>query len=442
MKIIFLIFTLIYFSDVIVKSQNVSLAITDCNVITMKSEKILEHQTILLTGDKIYKILPSKKWLDKTINQVDGRGLFVIPSFADMHVHANSFNSENRWFFPIFLSYGITTLRFMSGDSGLLAWRDSVKNNQLLAPDIHIASQLIDGKPPVFGQYHFGPSAPSIDSVEFIVNDQLAKGYEFIKLYSRLEIPVYKKFLQVCFAKKVKVTGHIPVKLPINEMFSDATGEIEHLSGYGRFCSLSDTLSGKTIQKNYDYPMDIKGSQNTSLKKIKLAVKLTKKYKVVNCPTLVLDAMEADTIFCQSLPTTVTGSKIKPLLSWWNSIGYGSTPKMEKYRLFKRNLVNQLYLKKTLILAGTDCPNPWLVPGLSLHQELEQLVLAGLTNFEALKTATINPSIWFGNNYNKGTIESGKQADLIILTDNPLKKIKNTQNIKYVIYKGKLHETK
>ena len=438
MKKIFFVIYLSCLTLITVRGQIITLAITNCNVITMKSDKILKNQTILLSSDKILKILPANKWTNKQVKKIDGKGLYIIPALTDMHVHANSFNSENRWFFPIFLSYGITTLRFMSGDEGLLAWRDSVRNNQLLAPDIHVASQLIDGKPPVFGQYHLGPIAPNIDSVEFIVNDQMSKGYEFIKLYSRLEVPVYKKFLQVCNEKSIKVTGHIPVKLHKEEMLTNFTGEIEHLSGYGRLCSTIDTISEKTQLKNYDYPMDIEGSQLVSNEKIKMVAKQTAKLNIWNCPTLVLDALEADTLFCKNLPNTEIGKKITPLLGWWNSSGYGTSKKMDKYRQFKREMIKELNTQNSKLLAGTDCPNPWLVPGLSLHQELQQLVLAGLTNYEALKTATVNPAIWFGGNYIKGTLDKGKQADLIILTDNPLKDIKNTQKIKYVIYKGKV----
>jgi len=73
-----------------------------------------------------------------------------------------------------------------------------------------------------------------------------------------------------------------------------------------------------------------------------------------------------------------------------------------------------------------------------LHQELEQLVLAGLTNFDALKTATVNPAKWYGEGYNKGTVEAGKQADLLLLSANPLDNISNTQKISVVIYKGKV----
>ncbi len=68
------------------------------------------------------------------------------------------------------------------------------------------------------------------------------------------------------------------------------------------------------------------------------------------------------------------------------------------------------------------------------------MVQAGLSNYEALKTATVNPAIWYAKNYDKGTKESGKRADLIILYDNPLTDITNTQKIKSLIFKGKLVE--
>lgn len=78
---------------------------------------------------------------------------------------------------------------------------------------------------------------------------------------------------------------------------------------------------------------------------------------------------------------------------------------------FKKTMVRQLYKRKAPLLAGTDCPLPWAVPGLSLHQVLKYLVEAGLSNYGALKTATENPAIWYGDKYDKSTIENGKRAD-------------------------------
>ncbi len=436
-------FSILLFSVLVslfeLQAQEITLAITNCNVITMKSEKVLPNQTILIAKDKVFKVLPDNRWKNiDNIKVIDAKGNYVMPALAEMHTHGNAYS---RWVFDIFLSYGITTIRFMAGNEALLAWRDSINNNLMLAPDIHVAGKLIDGAPPVWGKLHDGPVVTQIDSVEQIVNEQMKQGYEFIKLYARLDPQVYKKFLLVCFDKNIKVTGHIPVHLSKDDILTRQTGEIEHLSGYARLSTNIDTVSNKAISENSDLSFDEELAWNYSLEKIKMAARKTKKFNIWNCPTLLAEGIKLDSDFCKNLPQSNLGKKIQPVLPWWISQGYSNTPESYNYLLFKRAVIKELIKQKTNLLAGTDSPLPWLVPGLSLHQELEQLVLAGLTNYEALKTATVNPAKWFGRGYNKGTIEAGKQADLIILSANPLKDIRNTQKIESVIFKGKLLDT-
>jgi imidazolonepropionase-like amidohydrolase len=91
------------------------------------------------------------------------------------------------------------------------------------------------------------------------------------------------------------------------------------------------------------------------------------------------------------------------------------------------------------ILAGSDAgANEYSVPGFSLHDELAELVEAGLTPMEALQTATLNPAQYFGMTDAFGTVELGKTADLILLEANPLDNIRNTQKIAGVIMNGRL----
>jgi imidazolonepropionase-like amidohydrolase len=92
-----------------------------------------------------------------------------------------------------------------------------------------------------------------------------------------------------------------------------------------------------------------------------------------------------------------------------------------------------------LLLAGTDVGIPTLIPGLSLHEELELLVEAGLTPLEVLRTATINPARVLGQTESLGSIEVGKLADLVLLDANPLTDIRNTQRIRAVIADGRLY---
>jgi imidazolonepropionase-like amidohydrolase len=88
------------------------------------------------------------------------------------------------------------------------------------------------------------------------------------------------------------------------------------------------------------------------------------------------------------------------------------------------------------IIAGTDTPIGFLIPGFSLHKELELLVEAGLTPLQALRAATITPAEFFNMEDKIGTVEVGKYADLVILNNNPLQNIQHTQDIHTVIVKG------
>ncbi|MBL7697812.1 MAG: amidohydrolase family protein [Chitinophagaceae bacterium] len=418
------------------KFADITLAITGCNVITMNSEGVLKNQTILISQDKIVAILPADQWGNKQdIETIDGRGRYVIPALTDMHIHVNKYSD---WMFPLLLLYGVTTIRVMGGSEAVLNWRDSVNNDLKLAPEIHCASQVIDGQPPFWGDLHEGPILTEVDSVAQVINAQLTKGYEFIKAYNRLDKDVYAEIRKVCFNNNIKLTGHIPTSVNKEDIFTGETGEIEHLSGYARYASNIDSVSKEALAKNSDMTHDHELAQNVSLAKMKSAAEKTRRFNIWNCPTLIVHGIKTDSIFCRQLLNTKLAGKLAPVSGWWKSQGYKIKPGDDKLWQFKKAMTKQLHQQKAFLLAGTDSPVPWVVPGLSMHQELAFLVEAGLSNYYALKTATVNPSIWFGNLYNKGTIEKGKAADLIILSANPLENIRNTQKIVQVIYKGKL----
>jgi imidazolonepropionase-like amidohydrolase len=89
-------------------------------------------------------------------------------------------------------------------------------------------------------------------------------------------------------------------------------------------------------------------------------------------------------------------------------------------------------------MAGTDTPIGFLIPGLSLHQEIQELYESGLSELEAIQTATINPAKYFNLENSLGRIKIGFIADLIILDKNPLENISNTKSIHAVIKEGHL----
>ena len=116
----------------------------------------------------------------------------------------------------------------------------------------------------------------------------------------------------------------------------------------------------------------------------------------------------------------------------------GSTPgSMAKTMDVRRKLIKALHQAGAGLLLGSDAPQIYNVPGFSTHRELEALVGAGVTPYEALETGTRNVAAFFGTLATTGTIEVGKRADLILLDANPLTDIRNTAKQSGVMVRGR-----
>jgi imidazolonepropionase-like amidohydrolase len=126
------------------------------------------------------------------------------------------------------------------------------------------------------------------------------------------------------------------------------------------------------------------------------------------------------------------------LRDYWRSLPVDIATKMVALYGVHADLVGRLNRAGVPMLAGTDCPNPFVYPGFSIHDELGLFVRSGLTPAEALRTATINPARFLGMTDSLGTVASGKVADLVLLDANPLVDIANTKRIRAVIQGGRL----
>jgi imidazolonepropionase-like amidohydrolase len=102
------------------------------------------------------------------------------------------------------------------------------------------------------------------------------------------------------------------------------------------------------------------------------------------------------------------------------------------------DIVRGLHAAKVPFLAGTDTPaGVDVLPGISLHLELERFVAAGFTPLEALQTATLNPAIYYNKLADYGSVQTGRVADLVFLKSNPLTDVRNTRTIGGVVADGR-----
>jgi hypothetical protein len=102
-------------------------------------------------------------------------------------------------------------------------------------------------------------------------------------------------------------------------------------------------------------------------------------------------------------------------------------------------LVRLLYEGGVLLTVGTDTPTPWIVPGLSFHQELALLHDAGIPVIDVLRCATNRAAVALRKEREIGVIAPGFRADMVILRKNPLEDIRNTNSISMVILGGRIY---
>jgi imidazolonepropionase-like amidohydrolase len=118
--------------------------------------------------------------------------------------------------------------------------------------------------------------------------------------------------------------------------------------------------------------------------------------------------------------------------------GEGSVRYVQDIVDFNRELVKAFVAAGIPVLTGTDAPVPGLVPGFALHDEFEALTRAGMSNQQVLEATTRRAAEWLGTIGDRGTVEAGKRADLVLLDADPLSDIGNTRRIHAVILGGEM----
>jgi hypothetical protein len=118
-------------------------------------------------------------------------------------------------------------------------------------------------------------------------------------------------------------------------------------------------------------------------------------------------------------------------------VDVGSRSWYPEYLAVHEKMLLALNESGALLMSGTDVPVPLMVPGFSLHDELETMADFGLSPYDVLRTSTYNPALYLGELDEFGTVEEGKRADLVLLEGNPLEDITNTRQIAGVMVRGR-----
>lgn len=416
------------------------IALVGGNLISGAGDPVLRDAVIVVYQGKIETIAPREGFeIPKTATEVDVTGSWIIPGLIDGHVHTE------RWALSRYVAAGVTTVRDVHGNQdSILALREEVGLGGLIAPRIYSAGAMIDGAP---ATYSDATEVKTADEARRAVDRRAVLGADLLKLYTRITPELLKPLMDEANNFNLKVTAHLGLTdaLTASRM---GVGAIEHLTG------IPEAIS-KTPEKFYAehrasffrgwtyFEKSWAGLDSADLGRVAGTLA---EARTTMIPTLVLH----ETFSRLDDPAVLTGDDLKTMpdsqIKKWNVPGMVTRAGWTgtDFTAFRASRANQdLFLREFRaaggrIVAGTDATNQMLVPGLSLHTELELLVGAGLTPSDALLTATLNTAQLLGAD-SIGILAPGKVADLVVLKANPLNDIRNTRTVQRVMVRGQLY---
>ncbi|MFZ4544317.1 MAG: amidohydrolase family protein [Saprospiraceae bacterium] len=405
--------------------ENPYVVIKNINIIDVIAGKIRYHQKVVIKGSKIYYTGKSFKGrLPKGTPHFNGRGKFLSPGLWDMHVHICWDRHNDSLLFNVLLDHGITGIRDMGGDLNIMQeFKEEIKNGDIAGPEIYGAGPIIDGNPPVYKDF----TIPVDNQTEVIpILDSLRlKGVDFFKTYSLIKEKQINQIASYCKKNNFSFAGHLSEYIEPEISIDYGQKSIEHLN------RLEEIWHNNKIRSDQ-------------------IAKLMIEHKTFLCPTLIIYQLKTkirdSTIINKSFEKYIPQSlKNEWEMVWKKRQNKRSAPedleKLTEEYYAQRELIKRYKSLGVKMMAGSDFAGmPYVYPGISLHQELKLLVDCGFTTAEALRTATINPAIFMKKEKQYGTVVPGKFADLVIFSENPLKKIENIDRIEAVILKGKLRK--
>jgi imidazolonepropionase-like amidohydrolase len=380
------------------------------------------NTTIVIDGNRI--VFVSNNTADNfdlnfsAVRSVNLTGKYIIPGLFDMHAHVasvlkDSYNqSESEYALWMLLTHGITTIRNPGGPTEQsVTLRDNVSEGRIVGPQIFTAGQLLNT--PQIPVPFVERQVQTEQDVRQEVRTQAAAGVDYIKLYVGLTPKLVQAAINEAHLNGIKVIGH----LYLTSWTIAASLGIDALA-HG--VPVSPFLLSEADQQKFLEAGDDPFNHFLWLDLVDL-----------NGP-------EIDEMIMALVNNNIP---VDPTLDIYEAI-IKEEPHNQHLWPKVLQLTKMLYDNGVVLLSGSDIPNFELVPGASLHHELEILIEAGIPPLEVIKIATSNGAMALGVEEDVGTIELGKQADMIILSDNPIDNISNTKKIEAVINNGQFIEIK
>lgn len=395
-------------------------AFKDVRVVSTQTDRSLEGQTVLVRDGTIEAVGPvASVSIPGGAFVVEGFGRYLMPALTDMHVHITEDTFEElRNDYLVYLANGVTTVRIMWGFRTMLNERDSIDTGALLGPDLFIASPGMDGPG--------GPWAESTAPVATVaearqtVAEYAAAGYDFIKVYNLLAPDVYEAIVDEAALHGIPLVGHVPGRVGIERVQSVDQRTSEHFIGLK--LAASSGFTAGTID----------------VSRVRELVTRSAAVGLWHTPTITVDALSRDER--DAIRAGHELGFIAPGVREFFESGFhhgltGATASRERDN--HELMIREVDRAGAGLLVGTDAGFGWMLPGFSIHDELDGIVAAGLEPSEVLKAATVNAAAALGVSGEMGQVIPGFRADLILVPADPLRDVRAIRDHDGVMVRGR-----
>jgi hypothetical protein len=440
--------------------------IDNLTIVDPRNGKLQRGMAVVIDGGKIVKVVRAHSVvISGTAQLVDAGGKFVVPGYLDMHAHPlNSSSPETS--LPLMLASGITGFRQMVGSPEQLEKR---RQGQSLTPTVSPELLLIPG--PVLA----GPAVAAPEAVIAEIRKQKAAGADFIKI---IDVPpaTYLAALDEARADGLTVAGHLVPTVDVRDAARHGMRAIEHLGPTISMllaCSTDEVAIRKAMANAPPPPVRIAFNlPPAALKRLTAnPVLLTDQAGMALIQHVVATYSEAK---CRELAKLLiqSGTWQVPTLVRLEAMNHGDDDELrnnpdlglmpaddrqmwkdvgdnfeKKFSAADKQTLSDLYALQLKLfklfdsvgmpmLTGTDFGGQWLVPGKSLHREFDVMGKTGVSPLHVLQMTTINGAKFLGRESSMGTVEAGKDANLVILDADPLMSVQNLHKIYGVVRAG------
>jgi hypothetical protein len=441
------IFMALLFAGLLAEGYAQRKCIANVNVVDVENGIVLPNRHVLINKGVIEAITDAaKNSIPVADSIVPAKGMYLLPGFWDMHTHIWGEATT----FPLLIANGITGVRGMFEQmSNVNTWRKEIAAGIISGPMLKVAGPIVDGPKPVWpGSVAVSDAAGGRRAVDSLKNELKT---DFVKVYSLLARESYFAIAAESKRQQIPFAGHVPNGVSVVEAALAGQASQEHL--YGFIEAASDSAQywfqmqqglvkdARLANRSGKRAFLFKTYNPLKLAAILDTIRTTNTYI---CPTLTVNrgiAYIDDTTLLQDARMMYMGSFMKNFWDYRKDFRFKSWTEQDfadakKEYAIKLKIVYQIHKAGIPILAGTDFPNPHCYIGFGLHDELQLLVKAGLSPAEALKTATLNPAKFFNITQQEGTVQVGKNANLVLLQQNPLQDIAHTSTIEMVVLAG------